>query len=818
MANTRQALDTIRVKNISLLASFTDGAQWPSDPPKAKLQPIELTVAIAHSIAAAALTDDLDHSINYSTVCKTAIAAGQSRAFASSEDCVNHVIAACFDSHKEVQTLTVTLRRPKALLQPAFTELTCSRRRGSSSSTEELAIRNLEAQPIVGINDCEREQAQLVRFDVQVQRTSQNFHSETPFPFRDVALNVINAVNATSFLTLEALVAAVADKVASLTHGLDSVTVCGGKPDALSCAEAAEVKITRTAKEMYTQASIATKPADGAHVVALALGSNLGDRFANIELALRLLEAPNADLVHGSEAAYVHVVDTSFMYETEPMYETDQPKFINCACLVHTNIEPVTLLKFLKHIENTVGRVVSYRNGPRAIDLDVLTYDDLIIDTRAADDRKNLDNLEGQLVVPHPRMFEREFVLRPLNDIIPDYLHPGLRRTINGLFASLMASLPEDNPVMYRVIPFPQYPLPSGNESVDLPVVPPTATHWVFPAVSGSMPQGTPRKSYLMATLNATPDSFSDGSVNNTIPAALTYASSAVANGADIVDVGGYSTRPGAEFVSCEEEINRVVPVIHAIRNAAQSADVSEKAASQTRQTLISVDTFRWEVAEAAVKAGANCINDVYAFIGRTWPVDAEGEAHFQKFREVARKLAVPVILMHSRGEASANKDYSEYSYAADTRGRGAVLEAVRVELGKKVDAAVRGKGGLRRWLVIVDPGIGFSKTVEGNLELLRNSSATVDPTQTVGREKTPNPLAGYPVLIGASRKSFLGTILAQKDAAGTYEGRETKPVERMHATGAAVACAVQQGATVIRVHDVLEMGDVVRVSSLLWG
>ncbi|EKM57093.1 uncharacterized protein PHACADRAFT_254648 [Phanerochaete carnosa HHB-10118-sp] len=385
---------------------------------------------------------------------------------------------------------------------------------------------------------------------------------------------------------------------------------------------------------------------------------------------------------------------------------------------------------------------------------------------------------------------------------------------------SLMASLPPDNPAMHRVIPFPQYPLPSGSETEakDLPVVPPTATHWTFPSAFASTPRSSPQKTYVMATLNVTPDSFSDGSVNNTVPEALTYTTSAVAHGADIVDVGGYSTRPGAQFVSSEEEANRVVPVIHAIRNAAQSANVSEKVASQTRQALISIDTFRWEVAEAAVKAGANCINDVHAFTGPAYPVDEDGDAHLRKLREVARSLAVPVVLMHSRGEASANKDYSAYNYAADARGRGAILESVRVELGKKVDAAVKGKGGLRRWLVIVDPGVGFSKTLEGNLELLRNSSSIIDPTKTVGREGAPNPLAGYPILVGASRKSFLGLILSQKDTSGTYEGRETKPIERGFATAAAVACAVQQNATVVRVHDVLEMGDVVRVSSLLWG
>ena len=393
---------------------------------------------------------------------------------------------------------------------------------------------------------------------------------------------------------------------------------------------------------------------------------------------------------------------------------------------------------------------------------------------------------------------------------------------MNGLFTDLVATQPPDNPVMNRIVPFPQYPLPSGSDEItpNHLSVPPTASHWTFPIAGFSSSLPTPRKTYLMGTINATPDSFSDGSVNNTIPAATTYASAAVTAGADILDVGGYSTRPNADFVSTEEEINRVVPVIQAIRNAPLTAvtGTEDVVRPQTRGTLLSVDTFRWEVAEAAVRAGANCINDVYALTGPAYPVDADGEEHFKKMREIARTLAVPVILMHSRGEASANKDYSAYSYAADSRGRGAVLEAVRVELGKKVDAAVRGKGGLRRWLVIVDPGIGFSKTLEGNLEVLRGSASIVDPTARIGRNKAPNPLAGYPILIGASRKSFLGAILSQQDESGSYRGRETKPVERGFATAAAVACAVQQGATVVRVHDVLEMGDVVRVTSLLWG
>jgi len=296
-----------------------------------------------------------------------------------------------------------------------------------------------------------------------------------------------------------------------------------------------------------------------------------------------------------------------------------------------------------------------------------------------------------------------------------------------------------------------------------------------------------------MATLNATPDSFSDGSLNNTLPAALSYSVTSVHAGADIIDIGGYSTRPGATFVSPEEECKRVVPIIQAIRSHGDR---------DVRSALISVDTFRWEVAESAVLAGANCINDVYSFTGPDYPFTQASAEHLLRMREVAHKLAVPIILMHSRGDAGSNKDYSQY--------KGGVQEGVRIELGEKVEAIVKGKGGVRRWFVIVDPGIGFSKTVEANCTLLREASSMTANIHG-------NPLAGYPQLIGSSRKSFLGAILERLDADRTHLNRKTEPKERDWATAGSVACAVQQGASVVRVHNVQDMRDVVAVASAIW-
>jgi dihydroneopterin aldolase/2-amino-4-hydroxy-6-hydroxymethyldihydropteridine diphosphokinase/dihydropteroate synthase len=304
-----------------------------------------------------------------------------------------------------------------------------------------------------------------------------------------------------------------------------------------------------------------------------------------------------------------------------------------------------------------------------------------------------------------------------------------------------------------------------------------------------------------MATLNVTPDSFSDGSDYTTLSAALNYAASSATAGADIIDVGGYSTRPGAAYVSRDEETSRVVPVIAAIRASPLNTTTGKNA------PLISVDTFRPYIAHAAVLAGANCINDVHAFTGPDYPPTAASAwGYLAGMKEISRGLGVPVILMHSRGDAGANKDYSNYDTAT---------QGVAKELADKVEAIVRGPGGVRRWLVMVDPGIGFSKSLEDNLQVLRNSASITADVRT--ENGVWNPLRGYPLLIGASRKSFLGTILSQPDEDGAYQGRKTTPKERGWATAAAVTCAVQQGAAVLRVHDVPELGDVVRVADAIW-
>ncbi|OBZ76322.1 Folic acid synthesis protein fol1 [Grifola frondosa] len=454
--------DLIRVKNLSLTVSFTDGSRWPSNQPA--VQPVVITLAIAHDLRQTAQTDDLSHSINYSGIVSSIRKAIDGTSFPSVEALADLVCESCLTLHSHIQDIFVRISRPKALLYACAAGIELSRHRiGKAPPEETFFIEGLECHAIVGVNPCEREERQRVRFNIWLTRGTSR---KSPFDFRNLTRKIVDNIQVSTYLTLEALASSVARVVLLYTAAdSDRVTVKAAKPNALILAESAEVEVIRTLKDYqpvptdsdgspsttvspasspFPSSKDDTKPSGNSsedrdtrttepapstltallatlprnsktdsptsypHKATIALGANIGDRFANIERALRLIESPGADLQQGNGVPKVVIVDTSFMYETSPMYITDQPKFINCACMVDTSLEPRELLTFLKDIENAVGRVSTFRNGPRAIDLDILTFDSAILDTRPESERGTLDNLAGQLVIPHPRIAERE--------------------------------------------------------------------------------------------------------------------------------------------------------------------------------------------------------------------------------------------------------------------------------------------------------------------------------------------------------------------------------------------------------------------------
>ena len=209
-------------------------------------------------------------------------------------------------------------------------------------------------------------------------------------------------------------------------------------------------------------------------------------------------------------------------------------------------------------------------------------------------------------------------------------------------------------------------------------------------------------RTYIMGILNVTPDSFSDGGKFNEIEAAVAQAKKLVEDGADIIDIGGESTRPGAEYVTEEEEIKRVVPIIKAIK---EQLDV-----------IISIDTYKSKTAEEAVKAGADIINDFW------------GAKYDKNIAKVAAKYNVPIILMHNRQP----KPYEN------------LMKDVVADLQESIDIAI--EAGVKKENIILDPGIGFAKTYEENLIVMNNCEIIKE--------------MGYPILLGTSRKSMIGLTL----------------------------------------------------------
>lgn len=270
------------------------------------------------------------------------------------------------------------------------------------------------------------------------------------------------------------------------------------------------------------------------------------------------------------------------------------------------------------------------------------------------------------------------------------------------------------------------------------------------------MPIG--ERTLIMGILNVTPDSFSDGGQFLSVDDALAHAERMISEGADIIDVGGESTRPGGEPISFAEEIERVVPVIEALASRGT--------------TPISVDTTKSEVARAALDAGAAIVNDISALRFDFYVADA-----------VARAGA-GLVLMHSRGTPAT---MHRLPPVAD------VLEEVVSSLRASVHMAER--RGVKRESIVIDPGIGFGKTQEQNLELIARLDELIAA------------FPDYPLLIGTSRKSFIGRILADET------GTPASASERLHGTMATITAAVLKGAHVVRVHDVKAAAETIRVS-----
>jgi dihydropteroate synthase len=258
----------------------------------------------------------------------------------------------------------------------------------------------------------------------------------------------------------------------------------------------------------------------------------------------------------------------------------------------------------------------------------------------------------------------------------------------------------------------------------------------------------------IMGILNVTPDSFSDGGEFFDTEKAISHGIEMASHGAAIIDTGGESTRPGSQPVSTKEQIGRVTPVIKSLR--------------EKINIPISIDTFNIEVAKAALDAGAAMINDITALSD-------------QRMAELAAEYEVPIVLMHMQGTPATMQKEPVYKDVVQE-----VLEFLLVR------AKIAEQAGIPKERIFIDPGIGFGKTFEHNLELLRNLDKFVE--------------SGYRVLVGTSRKNFIGKITGK-----------TIPSERIFGTAATVAHCAASGVSIVRVHDIPQMADVVKIINVLY-
>eukprot|EP01032_Pedospumella_encystans_P020518 gene20518-23306_t len=462
--------------------------------------------------------------------------------------------------------------------------------------------------------------------------------------------------------------------------------------------------------------------------VYLAIGSNVGDRSAALNMALNELKAVGS------------LIKTSFLYETAPMYHTDQRNFLNAACLVRTTSSPMQLLEILQGIERKVGREASFRNGPRMIDVDILLYGEEVIESE-------------RLIVPHLRIGERAFVLTPLADIAPSDLviAPATASSKELTLSEAYEALTKESKAEVRRV-FPVY-----NHL--------TKQTRIFPVDSPHLK--------ITGVLNVTPDSFSDGGqFSSCVQDAVKQALRMESEGACIIDIGGESTRPGAAIVSTEEELQRVLPVIRALKEAGCKC-------------MISIDTRKSSVAHQAILAGADIVNDVSAGVFDPLMVSTVGS------------LGVPYIAMHMRGDPltmtqpqhlnystsmatdnnaaeSATRSFSS-DVISDTASRTAAEQCESTEAKNKDNRIVTIVAHellqrlneidqhIPRWLQWVDPGIGFAKGYEENLALL----------QPCNLRQFKQLLDGRFLVVGFSRKKFLTRIVEESLAQRRQSGYE---------------------------------------------
>ncbi|CAF1165741.1 unnamed protein product [Adineta ricciae] len=764
--------DTVFINNLSTSAIIGKDA-WN----QASLQPIFISARLNTDFQQASIADDLKHSLNYAVLSRNILELmkiNEHKNFQSLHNVAESVSRIMLDPKQGGgEQVEVIVKSTKSEIRADSVEYKLNRTRGAAVSQilDDININSLKILTVIGVFTYEKVQKQYVHIDLSLK-----VPSKVSISIHQMIDDVVQYVESSNFNTVEALVMKIGQLIIE-KHAIDSVGVKVIKPNAIPFTDGVGVSSYMT-KDSFkglqsTQSNFPTSDENstknGDHTAYIAFGSNQGNQIKNIREALNYLEE-----------AKIKIISTSSLYISKPMYYKDQPDFFNGVIQVSfKDLSPIDLMTICKEIEyERINRMKKINNGPRSIDLDILLYDDITF---------NRDDL----IIPHKSMLERSFVLQPLCELIsPDVLHPVTAEPFHQHLAQMLNSQPDetlqDSLDLLQIIPIPRLEL--NHEKNPLKFDQLKYKHLTL----------------IMGIMNITPDSFSDGGDNYNMSADVIESTALrlLDEGATILDIGGVSTRPGSIPPSEDEELRRVLPVIKIIRESK-----NEKLST----CLISVDTYRANVAEECLKAGADIINDI-----------SMGLYEPEIFHVIA-KYGCPYIMNHTRGttqtmsslnnyESNSNEDIVEYMIDPlnpsfnvknwDSQVTN-LINGVSRELGLQIFKAF--KSGVRKWQVIIDPGVGFAKNLSQNLIVIKHASYFKRYSMTVNGHSylTFNGLA---TLLGPSRKKFLGTLCNEPIAR-----------ERVISTGATIMACIQQNTDIVRVHDVKEVNKVVKLGDALY-
>ncbi|CCD25727.1 trifunctional dihydropteroate synthetase/dihydrohydroxymethylpterin pyrophosphokinase/dihydroneopterin aldolase FOL1 NDAI_0F04090 [Naumovozyma dairenensis CBS 421] len=805
--------DLINIKNLNISTTIGSDA-WGRHQPQTCLISLKLGTDFQKS----STTDDLNYSLNYATICRDVRNLIKKKLdWVNLCTLTNSITSTLCNTYPGIKDLKITVQALNTHLRT--NDISYEKDIKISSPKDMipkqydlLHIRNLELFTLIGVFTFERLQKQKISLNIILPWLTTN---REDVPYASIINNVVKYVENSNFKTVEALVESVSKLISQEQYYqniLDlnlPILVEVIKHSAIMDTDGVGVSCTRTLKELNAKQYITLNAIDQIkstdssfdlpvendsmktlipntwNTAYLAFGSNIGDKLQYIESAITIL----------SNDPKIKITQTSSLFESEPMYFKDQDPFMNGCIQIKTKYLPQELLSICKEIEyDELKRVKHFDNGPRCIDLDIILY--------LNSSNEHITINEPNLVIPHPRMLERSFVLEPLCELIsPDHIHPITAEPIWNHLDQLYAN-ENDEDSLWKVIPLPNMnsqPRFLKFKSINK-----------INKMTNQPYRETVSPTYLMGILNVTPDSFSDGGehFSTTTIKEINFVKEMCVqvfqlHESIIIDIGGCSTRPGSIQATLEEELKRTIPVIKAIRSCNELPQ---------EKIILSIDTYRAEVARQSIEAGVDIVNDI-----------SGGLFDDGMFKVIAANPRVSYVLSHIRGDISNMNKMNKYTNTTtDNEGGMNLIEYINGkecdipeaqfmkvigrELSQRYKLAIA--NGIRRWQIILDPGIGFAKDSNQNLQIIRdipilkNYSCSEDGD----KETVFANFKNIPILLGPSRKKFIGKITKDED-----------PVARDFATGSIVASCVGFGTNIVRVHDIKDCSKTIKLADTLY-